>query len=125
MTNKTIYDNLKGNYVRVIRKSGAAVGKLVDISFDRAVLNPFIIHYDTPVVSSDIRLEFLDWSIPYDQIETIHPLSDGEAYMKRIVEDAELQNDIGIQMRIADMRSKGILTPDLEARLKERMSTKP
>ncbi len=111
-----MYEQFVGRYVRIIRKLGSAVGNLKLIDFTSAILNPHISHYSTDV-RNDVRIVDGAWVIPYDAIESIQAIPEGELYMDCIVDDSRVANNLALRLKIKELKDKGIEDPDLERRL--------
>ena len=88
--------------------------KLID--FTSAILNPHISHYSTDV-RNDVRIVDGAWVIPYDAIESIQAIPEGELYMDCIVDDSRVANNLALRLKIKELKDKGIEDPDLERRL--------
>jgi len=118
MVKETMYQKCLGHYVRIYRKSGPSVGKLRSIGFAYAILNPHVSVYSTDL-RMDVRVVNSPWIIPYDTIESVQEIQGGKKYMARIVADSRIMNDINIQLKIKELKAKGVQDKILERLLLE------
>lgn len=118
MKNETIYEPLKGKYVRVIMPNGQGVGLLKSIDYTNLILSPFIQGMGTDIYTRFIISNGI-WIIPYEDVKGgVQEIEDGKRYMQQYVDDAEIKNKKDIQFLLAEMKSKGIEDKSLETKIK-------
>ncbi len=116
---ETIYESLKGKYIRVLHSNGFGVGLLKYIDYNKLILSPFIIGIGTEMYSS-FKISNGIWVIPCEDIKGgIQEIEDGENYMKLIVDDSKIKNEKDIRFLLAEMKTKGIENLPLETRIND------
>ncbi len=116
MTNKsTSYDLLKEKWVGVIRDSlPYSIGFLLDVDLDRIVLQPHLFSWGDSLVK-EVALSDRSYIIPYSSIRGVLGLPEG--YVERVLLYDKIVNRFNLQMRIVDLKAKGINDPKLEEAL--------
>ena len=112
-----LYIDYLNKYVRIFHGANTLVGKLEYIDFEKVVLSPHLMGMGTEL-RTEVRISNCKWTAPYGSVDWMEEIEDGQAYMQRIVEDAELKNQLNVFNILDDLKKKGIQDQNIENKVK-------